>query len=77
MNNSVNIYLNKQESKEKDTKENEGSKLEVSPEVKLLQEQIDQKVEEMPTEYGGRSKEKGLEPTRYGDWELKGRCVDF
>ena len=20
---------------------------------------------------------KGLEPTRYGDWEHKGRCVDF
>jgi hypothetical protein len=20
---------------------------------------------------------KGLEPTRYGDWEKKGRCVDF
>lgn len=20
---------------------------------------------------------RGLEPTRYGDWESKGRCVDF
>tara|TARA_B100000674_G_scaffold310382_1_gene257866 strand:- start:16419 stop:16595 length:177 start_codon:yes stop_codon:yes gene_type:complete len=20
---------------------------------------------------------QGLEPTRYGDWERKGRCVDF
>jgi hypothetical protein len=20
---------------------------------------------------------KGLEPTRYGDWEKKGRCCDF
>ena len=20
---------------------------------------------------------KGLEPTRYGDWEAKGRCFDF
>lgn len=20
---------------------------------------------------------KGLEPTRYGDWEAKGRCYDF
>jgi hypothetical protein len=20
---------------------------------------------------------KGLEPTRYGDWENKGKCVDF
>lgn len=27
-----------------------------------------------PTEVGGP---KGPEPTRYGDWENKGRCVDF
>ena len=26
------------------------------------------------TEYGGP---KGLEPTRYGDWEKGGRCIDF
>jgi len=25
-------------------------------------------------EIGGR---KGQEPTRYGDWEKNGRCVDF
>ncbi|HVK51344.1 MAG TPA: DUF1674 domain-containing protein [Pseudoxanthomonas sp.] len=25
-------------------------------------------------EIGGRD---GLEPTRYGDWEKNGRCVDF
>ena len=25
-------------------------------------------------EIGGR---KGLEPTRYGDWEKDGKCVDF
>ncbi|WP_353572278.1 shikimate dehydrogenase [Candidatus Albibeggiatoa sp. nov. BB20] len=30
--------------------------------------------ENRPTEIGGS---KGLEPTRYGDWERKGRCVDF
>jgi hypothetical protein len=27
-----------------------------------------------PVEYGGP---KGLEPTRYGDWERNGRCSDF
>lgn len=27
-----------------------------------------------PDEIGGP---KGLEPTRYGDWERKGRCIDF
>lgn len=26
-------------------------------------------------EIGGRR--KGLDPTRYGDWEKDGRCVDF
>jgi len=25
-------------------------------------------------EIGGR---KGPDPTRYGDWELNGRCIDF
>jgi len=28
-----------------------------------------------PVEIGGRR--KGLEPTRYGDWEKDGRCIDF
>lgn len=27
-----------------------------------------------PREVGGPS---GPEPTRYGDWERKGRCIDF
>lgn len=27
-----------------------------------------------PKEVGGR---EGLEPTRYGDWEKNGRCIDF
>jgi hypothetical protein len=25
-------------------------------------------------EFGGRD---GLDPTRYGDWEKNGRCIDF
>ena len=29
---------------------------------------------EIPREIGGP---KGLEPTRYGDWEKAGRCFDF
>lgn len=28
----------------------------------------------MPAETGGP---EGPEPTRYGDWEKKGRCIDF
>jgi len=31
-------------------------------------------VVKMPKEIGGP---KGPEPTRYGDWEQKGRCTDF
>jgi len=28
----------------------------------------------VPVEIGGRA---GPEPTRYGDWEMRGRCIDF
>jgi hypothetical protein len=28
----------------------------------------------LPKEFGGPA---GPEPTRYGDWEQKGRCTDF
>lgn len=30
--------------------------------------------DELPQESGGQA---GLDPTRYGDWEKKGRCTDF
>lgn len=30
--------------------------------------------DERPKEIGGRG---GLDPTRYGDWEKAGRCIDF
>lgn len=29
---------------------------------------------EQPVEIGGRD---GPEPTRFGDWEKNGRCIDF
>lgn len=29
---------------------------------------------ELPVEIGGR---EGPEPTRFGDWEKNGRCIDF
>lgn len=28
----------------------------------------------LPQEFGGNNKP---EPTRYGDWEIAGKCVDF
>ena len=30
--------------------------------------------QDRPMEIGGRG---GLDPTRYGDWEKAGRCIDF
>ena len=32
-----------------------------------------------PVELGGRGPavSRGLEPTRFGDWEKDGRCIDF
>jgi hypothetical protein len=32
-----------------------------------------------PVEHGGRRADVsgGLEPTRFGDWEKDGRCIDF
>jgi len=35
---------------------------------------IDSEREDRQKEYGGP---KGKEPTRYGDWEKNGRCIDF
>ncbi len=32
------------------------------------------KQQKPPKEIGGRN---GLDPTRYGDWEKAGRCIDF
>ena len=42
-----------------------------NPEQKSKSEQPS----ERPRELGGRK--KGLDPTRYGDWEKDGRCIDF
>jgi len=38
------------------------------------EENSQQECESDPEESGGP---KGPEPTRYGDWEKNGRCVDF
>ena len=41
--------------------------------AKALRES-DAEVPKRPREYGGP---RGKEPTRYGDWEKNGRCIDF
>lgn len=47
-----------------------GSVAEVSPETAIPTSDTPTP----PKEVGGRG---GLEPTRYGDWEKNGRCIDF
>lgn len=52
-------------------KETEKKSSKLAPDLPIPESiKIPKKVEEM----GGR---KGPEPTRYGDWEKNGRCVDF
>ena len=48
-----------------DEKQNAISELPTPPPVQPAQ---------APREVGGR---EGPEPTRFGDWELRGRCIDF
>ncbi len=52
--------------------------LELTPVAKALKgppaPQADRPAAPMPPEVGGP---KGPEPTRFGDWERKGRCSDF
>lgn len=57
------------QSKENKTKKNDDKASTQSPELKQPNN-----AEEKPIEKGGP---KGPEPTRYGDWELGGKCVDF
>lgn len=45
----------------------------VTGEIKKQPVEVDSSPEK-PVEIGGP---KGLEPTRYGDWEKAGRCTDF
>lgn len=42
--------------------------------AKNIDKATNEQLIEKDKEYGGR---KGLNPTRYGDWERNGRCVDF
>lgn len=40
----------------------------------LKEAHVRKRAEKLAKELNGP---KGLEPTRYGDWEAKGRCYDF
>ena len=43
-------------------------------EAKARRQQIDERIKRTPPEQGGRG---GLDPARYGDWEVKGLTSDF
>ncbi|MFO7285610.1 MAG: DUF1674 domain-containing protein [Gammaproteobacteria bacterium] len=48
--------------------------VEPQPAAREDEPQAVEKAKTVPREIGGPS---GPEPTRYGDWERAGRCVDF
>lgn len=54
---------------------------EKTPETPEPRKSADTKAEavagEAPVETGEVGGPEGPEPTRYGDWEKKGRCIDF
>ena len=63
------------------TEEPEASRPPLSPaaqralaEAEARRRAIDEKTSEAPAEKGGRG---GLDPNRYGDWEIKGLTADF
>jgi hypothetical protein len=45
-----------------------------APEAESSPDDTPSAVADRPKEIGGRG---GLDPTRYGDWEKAGRCIDF
>jgi hypothetical protein len=46
----------------------------IKPETPPEETTVKPEPKPMPKEIGGP---RGPEPTRYGDWEVKGRCSDF
>ena len=46
----------------------------IEPCADISPESLPKSTEQVIRETGGPS---GPEPTRYGDWEKKGRCIDF
>lgn len=64
------LAMSKEDQKNKANPENSKSDI-------TAEKQVDDSApgeNQSPKEIGGRG---GLDPTRYGDWEKAGRCVDF
>ena len=62
------LARNELQRKMSDTQPPEEPELEPALEDKPVQDADESR------EYGGP---RGMEPTRYGDWEKNGRCIDF
>jgi hypothetical protein len=52
----------------------DGDLSEAESEAAAVSDDTSSEVADRPREIGGRG---GLDPTRYGDWEKAGRCIDF
>jgi hypothetical protein len=50
------------------------SKSVIGTEVAVVADEASAGSDSAPKEIGGR---EGPDPTRYGDWEKAGRCIDF
>ena len=58
----------------KEAEETEGASSSHSPGNPVEKQNKRAKTDARPKEIGGRD---GPDPTRYGDWEKAGRCIDF
>lgn len=54
--------------------QNKDPEKKTEPENPVADEDSRDPEDQQPKEIGGRG---GLDPTRYGDWEKNGRCIDF
>ncbi|MFT6408901.1 MAG: hypothetical protein ACJAQ6_002323 [Arenicella sp.] len=59
---------------EKQQKESVASEDEANHSIGIIEAKATAVTKPLAKEINGP---KGLEPTRYGDWESKGRCYDF
>ena len=59
---------------QQDTTIQESTQLAAGGDVALEEKKATESQDKPAAETGGP---KGTEPTRYGDWEQKGRCTDF
>ncbi len=57
---------------------NPSPKAQETPDIKKKAENTEKAAMPAPLDEKGGFKDAGLpEPTRFGDWEVKGRCSDF